>query len=152
MSRRSWRRHQMETFSALLAICEGNSPVIGEFPAQRPVTRIFDVFFYLSKQSWGLWFETSSRSLWRHRNENSNPPSAAYMRRLTRPALVRVTTCRLFGTKQLLEPLPTYCQLDPQEKQTSVKFESNHKIFIHENAFENVACEMAAILSVGDEL
>ena len=37
----------METFSALLAICVGNSPVPGEFPAQRPVTRSFDVFFAL---------------------------------------------------------------------------------------------------------
>ena len=36
-------RHQMETFSVLLAICAGNSPV----PAQRPVTRSFDVFFDL---------------------------------------------------------------------------------------------------------
>ena len=35
----TWWRHQMETFSALLAICEGNSPVTGEFLAQRPVTR-----------------------------------------------------------------------------------------------------------------
>ena len=43
----SWWRHQTETFSALLAICAGNSPVTGEFPAQRPVTRSFDVFFYL---------------------------------------------------------------------------------------------------------
>ena len=33
----------METFSMLLAICVGNSPVNGEFPAQRPVTRSFDV-------------------------------------------------------------------------------------------------------------
>ena len=41
----TWWRHQMETFSALLAFCEGNSPVTGEFPAQRPVTRSFDVFF-----------------------------------------------------------------------------------------------------------
>ena len=62
----------METFSALLAICAGNSPVIGEFPSQRPVTRSFDVFFdlrlnkHLSKQSWGGWFETLSRPLWRH--------------------------------------------------------------------------------------
>ena len=40
----SWWRHQMETFSALLAICAGNSPVPDEFPAQRPVTRSFDVF------------------------------------------------------------------------------------------------------------
>ena len=37
----------METFSALLAICAGNSPVPGEFLTQRPVTRSFDVFFDL---------------------------------------------------------------------------------------------------------
>ena len=37
----------METFSALHALCVGNSPVTGEFPAQRPVTRSFDVFFDL---------------------------------------------------------------------------------------------------------
>ena len=37
----------METFSALLAICAGNSPATGEFPAQKPVTRSFDVFFDL---------------------------------------------------------------------------------------------------------
>ena len=43
----TWWRHRMETFSALLAICAGNSPVPGEFPAQRPVTRSFDVFFDL---------------------------------------------------------------------------------------------------------
>ena len=83
---RTWWRHQMETFhkrgiiayvncsltvykwiclnqtevlSALLALCVGNSPVTGELPAQRPVTRILDIFFdlslnkrRLSKQSW----------------------------------------------------------------------------------------------------
>ena len=38
-------RHRMETFSALLALCAGNSPVTGGFPSQRPVTRSFDVFF-----------------------------------------------------------------------------------------------------------
>ena len=59
---------------ALLAICAGNSPVIGEFHAQRPVTRSFDAFFDLrlnkqfNKQSWGWWFESLSRSLWRHCN------------------------------------------------------------------------------------
>ena len=70
----AWWRHEMETFSALLAICAGNSPVPGEFPTQRPVTRSFDVFFdlrlnkRLSKQSWGWWLVTPSRPLWRHRN------------------------------------------------------------------------------------
>ena len=37
----------METFSALLAICAGNSPVPDDFPTQRPVTQSFDVFFDL---------------------------------------------------------------------------------------------------------
>ena len=69
-----WWRHQMETFSALLALCAGNSPITGEFPSQRPVTRSFDVFFdhrknkRLSNQSGRRWFETTSRSLWRHCN------------------------------------------------------------------------------------
>ena len=68
----SWR-HQMEAFSALLAICARNSPVPGEFPTQRPVTQSFDVFLdlrlnkRLSKQSWGRWFERLSRTFWRHR-------------------------------------------------------------------------------------
>ena len=57
----------------------------GEFPTQRPVTRSFDVFFDLrhnkplSKQPWGWWCETLSRSLWRHRNVShcqwTNPES-----------------------------------------------------------------------------
>ena len=64
----------METFSALLALCAGNSPVTGEFPSQRPVTQSLNVLFdlcpnkRLSKQSWGWWFETTSRLLWRHCN------------------------------------------------------------------------------------
>ena len=70
----SWWRHQMETISALLAICAGNSPVSGEFPAQRPVTRSFDVFFdlrmdgRLSKHSWSWWLDTLSCPLWRQSN------------------------------------------------------------------------------------
>ena len=74
LSQDPWWRHQMETFSALLAICAGNSPGTGEFPAQRSVTRSFDVFFDmcpnkpLSKQWWGWWFETLSRPFWRHCN------------------------------------------------------------------------------------
>ena len=64
----------METFSALLAFNAGNSPVTGEFPAQRPVMRSFDVLFdlrlnqQLSKQRKRRWFEMQSRLLWRHCN------------------------------------------------------------------------------------
>ena len=72
---KTWWRHQMEAFSALLAICAGNSPVTGEFPAQRPVTRSFDFFFDLNKrwnkQWWGWWFKTPLHPLWCHCNDIS---------------------------------------------------------------------------------
>ena len=57
----------METFSALLALCEGNPSVTGGFPSQRQETWRFDIFFdRLSKQSRRRWFETPSRPLWRY--------------------------------------------------------------------------------------
>ena len=67
-------RHQMETFSTLLALCAGNSPVTGEFPTQRPVTRSFEFFFdmRLGKQSWGWWFETPSSPSLRQINVNGH--------------------------------------------------------------------------------
>ena len=58
----TWWRHQMETFSSLLALCAGNSPVTGEFPSQRPVMRSFDVVFGLglnkrliNNRQTGIW-------------------------------------------------------------------------------------------------
>ena len=68
----AWWRHQMEKFSALLTVYSGNPPVTDEFPSQGPVTRSFDISLIcalnkrLSKQSGSWWFETPSRSLWRH--------------------------------------------------------------------------------------
>ena len=50
----------------------GESSATNEFPAQRSVTRSFDVFFdlrlnkWLNKQSRGWWFETLLRPLWRN--------------------------------------------------------------------------------------
>ena len=63
----------------------------GELPAQRPVTRSFDVFFdlslnkRLSKQSRGWWFETQSRPLWRLCNgdkETNGFPSYWYVSKI----------------------------------------------------------------------
>ena len=57
----------MKIVFALLAISAWNSPITGEFPAQRPAMRSFDVFFdlrlinRLSKQSRGWWLETPPR-------------------------------------------------------------------------------------------
>ena len=42
-----WWCHQMKTFSALLSLCAGNSPVTSDIPTQRPVKRSIDVFFDL---------------------------------------------------------------------------------------------------------
>ena len=72
----------METFSALLALCAGNSPVTREFPTQRPVTRSFDVFFglrlnkRLSKQSliWDAIAPIMTPQQW-YRLEGWQPPA-----------------------------------------------------------------------------
>ena len=69
-----------ENIFRVTCLCAGNSPVTGEFPSQRPVTRSFDIFSdlrlskRLSKQSKHRWFETQSRSLWRHSNDSYSVP------------------------------------------------------------------------------
>ena len=90
--------------SALLAICAGNSPVTGEFPAQRSVARSFDVFFdlrpnkRLSKQWWGWWFETPSCPLWRH----CNPGAGARTQEYNSPRFRRCDEWCAFGIAILL--------------------------------------------------
>ena len=74
----------------------------GEFPAQRPVTRSFDVLFdlrpneRLSKQPWGWWFETLSCSLWRHCNEQFHW-HRWWMASLTMPAVRAVHSSNAIG-------------------------------------------------------
>ena len=80
----TWWRNKMQAFSALLAICAGNSPVTGEFPTQRPMTQGLGVFFdvrlnkLLSEQWWGWWFETPPRPLSRHCNNVILTPAVVY--------------------------------------------------------------------------
>ena len=45
----------METLSALLILCLGNSPVTDEFPSQRPVKRGFDYR--------NIWFQLTMEDL-----------------------------------------------------------------------------------------
>ena len=69
-------------------------PDTGEFPAQKPVTRSFDVFFdlrlikRLSKHSRGWWFETLSRPLWWHCNDNTFRCSTNSRRTNGRPPIM----------------------------------------------------------------
>ena len=115
----SWWRHQDgNIFRATVPLC-GNSPVTGEFPAQTPMTRSFDVFFDLRLNK-----RLSKNDLRRHRAHYDVivilGSSHTYMRHYTGPSLVLIMTCRLFGAKPLSEPLLTYCQLD-SKKHISVK-------------------------------
>ena len=133
----SWWRHQMETFSALLAICAGNSQVPSEFLAQRPVTRSFDVFFdlrlnkRLSKQSWGWWFETLSRPSWRHRNSiilYITFYSLSYIRRFV------INSREVLKMRDIVSELPIALNLDRPlgsiAAETYVKFQSDTTILI----------------------
>ena len=67
-------------------------------------------------------------------------PSAAYMRQWIGSALVQIMACRLFGTKPLSKPVLGYYRMDPYEH-TSVKFESNTKLFIHEKQLKTSSFE-----------
>ena len=95
---KSWWRHQMETFSTLLALCAGNSPVTGEFPSQRSMMQSVDNFFdvhlnkRLSKQSRHWWFEQPSRSLQRHRKVRRNTNGLNY-----RPFVSKITIWKVGG-------------------------------------------------------
>ena len=125
----------METFSALLALCAGNSPVTGQFHAQRPVTRSFEVFFDLrwvnNREAGDLRRQRAHYGVIVMENmqialiywcglfrslfisplvENCltfNPlrPSDAYMRQYNIPTLVQIMACRMLGAKPLSEPM-----------------------------------------------
>ena len=62
-----WWRHDMETFSALLAICAGNLPVTDEFPSQRPVTRGALIFSLINVWTNGCVNNRDAGDLRRHR-------------------------------------------------------------------------------------
>ena len=92
----SWR-HQMETLSALLATCAGNSPVPGEFPHKGQwrgalMFSLICAWIKVSKQWRGWWFETLSRPLWRHRND-----------------LYQSWRLVVVGVKPLFHPMLAYC-------------------------------------------
>ena len=71
----------------------------GEIPAQRPVTRNFDVFFdlrlnkRLSTQPWGWWFETPPWSLWCHCNETNTPEGTQTVRHNNAYISISYATC-----------------------------------------------------------
>ena len=74
----SWWRHQMETFSMLLAFMRGihrspvNSPHKGQWRRALMFSLICALNKQLSTQSWDWWFETIAPVLWRDSNVYRN--------------------------------------------------------------------------------
>ena len=73
----------------------------GEFPAQRPVTRSFGVFFdlslnkRLSKQLRGWWFGTQSRPLWRHCNDDEPKVNLLFWCIYVKECTYKIPVCTL---------------------------------------------------------
>ena len=81
----SWWHHQMETFSALLALCAGNLPVAGAVnsPHKASDAELWCFLWSAAEQSFSThwrrrWFETPSRSLWCHWNGSTTLQRSTY--------------------------------------------------------------------------
>ena len=72
---------------------------------------------------------------------NSSPPSAAYMCQWIGSTLVQKMVCRLFGAKPLSKPMLAYINWTHKNKLPWI-LNRNTKLFIDENAFENVVCQI----------
>ena len=148
-----YSRHRSKKTSKLrvTGLHVGNSPVTGEFPAQR-ASNAENVFIWwrhhvvpkgpvdykaaLLQMMNGMVPSRWQAMSWINDGlgyshicvvwpqwVNSSPPSAAYMRQWTGSTMVQVRACRMFGTKPLPKPMLICCQLDFWE-QISVKSES----------------------------
>ena len=72
--------------------------------------------------------------------------SSACMRQWIGSALVQIIACGLFGATPLSKQMLGCCQLDPRNRVQS-NIHQNTKLYTHYNAYENIVCEMAVILS-----
>ena len=79
---------------------------------------------------------------------NSSPPNAAYMHQWIQSSSVKIMACRLLGPSQYLNQCWVIVNWTLRNK-LQWNFDRNSKLSIHENAPENIGCEMAAILSRG---
>ena len=116
----------METFSASLALCAENSPVTGEFSAQRPVTWIFSLIYTWTngKQSRRRWIETPSRSLWRHCNVTPEHGKAFALLATCDgwPSPIRASNAELWPMKTH-STLLALCQGNPDTPRDTIGFE-----------------------------
>ena len=89
-------RHQMEIFSALLALCARKSPVTCDFPSQRPVKRSFDVSL--------IW-------AWMHGRVNNREAGDLRRHRAHYDVIVMCAVCNtILFCKGVCLPLDTHLQ------------------------------------------
>ena len=129
----SWWRHQMETFSDLLAICAGNSPVPGDSPL---------------KGQWRRALIFSLICVWI--NGWVNNREAGDLRRY-RAHYDVIVMLKDMGNSALSHYPNQYRLIVHWTLRNKLQgnFNQNTKIPIHEYASEHIVCEMAAILSSG---
>ena len=124
----TWWRHPIRTSSASLAICTVDSPVTGEFPSQRPVTRSFDAFYlrldkWLIKQSRRRWYETPSRSLSCHYNVHFSNQNKQWLYLFLNPIMMYISHC----WSRELNMEPTTLTLCVQYEQNGGKIQNAKK-------------------------
>ena len=127
----SWWCHQMETFSALLTICAGNSVVTGEFPAQRPVTRTFDVFFDLHMKNG--WVNTSEAGDLRRNLAHYEVTVMVWQKRSRLVWLLSYILCNLHHWLQMIYFIftPSYVYISFLKEPTDVSDRKIISVAIH---------------------
>ena len=121
--------HQMATFSKLLALCEGNSPVTGGFPSQRPVRWSFDVFFWSASKQMAeqiinmpliqdtILLITHHCNGWRHNTLKTLQVSAMTSEQLNNIKTMLIYFCFVFTSQDIGKSLLTVSVTD-----TTVKY------------------------------
>ena len=135
------------TLSALLAICVENPMMTSGFQYKGPVMQGFD-FFLLTWISCWINIQITGALTLIVSCINSSPPSVTYMRQWIGSELVQIWLVDYSAPSHHLKQYWLIVNWTLRNK-LQWNFNQNIKLFVHENASENIVCEMAAILSRG---
>ena len=118
MEYKQWWRHPMETFSALLVLCEGNPPVTDEFPITTASQAELWCFLWSTPEQTVMfslifawtngWANNRYTSDLKHHRAHYD---VTVMTSFVWSSLNQIMACRLLDAKPLAEQMLT-CQLD----------------------------------------
>ena len=119
------------------------------WPGSIKVTTKSDIFVYMSPHKiYKVYLELLDKVVAWFDLFNAYPPCVAYMCQWIGSALVQIMACRLFGTRPLSKPILFFVNWTPRNKFQG-NFNQNKKLFIHENASGNIACDTVGFSSRG---